>query len=103
MGVLTNVEAKPMASGNSKPSNSWTTGIVVGVIVALVQVSYNQWFTRSGGNDDLVRVGTEVAAMRKQLDRIESRDFVSRTELDRTVTRLEDRLRDIERELQSRK
>lgn len=103
MGVLTDVRTEDMATaGNSKAAHPIVTGLVVGLVVGVIQVAVNQWANRSGSNDDLVAVRTEVAGMRKQLDRIETRDLVPRSEFDRAITRFEDRLRELERQVQSR-
>lgn len=88
--------------GNNKAGHPIVTGLVVGLVVAVVQVGATQWSNRSGSNDDLVALRTEVSGMRKQLDRIETRDLVPRSEFDRSITRFEDRLRELEREVQSR-
>lgn len=91
--------------GNSKPSHPMLTAVVaiiVGVSSGMVPAAFNQWANRNGSNDDLIALRTEVAGMRKQLDRIETRDLVPRSEFDRAVTRLEDRLRELERSVQSR-
>lgn len=105
MGVLTNVEeARSMAPpGNTKSGHHPViTGLVVGLVVSLAQVVSTQWLNRNGSSDELVRLATEVTGMRKQLERIESRDFITRSEFERANSRLEDRLRDIERTFQSR-
>lgn len=88
-----------MAQGSNSKGHPILSGAMVGIIAGVVSSGFTQWANRSGSNDDLVALRTEVTGMRKQLDRIESRDYVSRAEFDRSFTRLEDRLRDIERQL----
>lgn len=107
MGVLTNVdEARKMAGpGNNKSGHPMLTAIVaivVGISSGMVPAAFNQWANRSGSNDDLVALRTEFRTMRQQLDRIEGRDFIARSELERTIARLEDRIRELERTVQSR-
>ena len=91
-----------MAARNTK-SNGWVQAILVGIVVGVVTTGANRWSSKDTENGEkLTTVITKVEILQEQQRLFAQRPYITREEYERELARLNARIEQIERRLESR-